>query len=407
MTSSEKNISLAKVQILDSLRNFFSGSLVPITEVILMLFLIKHFNATTLEKTSLAIALKSGYLIALPISFFLLRRNFSVSKSLSGIFIICIAALSMITQSQNVWFLVFLALFIAFPLHGTHSLTATIYSAYPKKSRASRFAWSNISLMLGSIFFSIIFNELISETKLIENKQIDLIVIVTTVALILAALFSYHTPVLKSNHTKEDFKLKIIFNVLKQDKLFTYVLFAWMLLGFSNLWLLPYRTNILVEERFGFSYSESTVLLLLVVIPELVYIIFSIPLGMFFDRANFILLRIMINLTFMLYYIFFFFGDNLTFHILGSVCFGLARSGGNIAWKMWINKMVEKEKVALYMSIHSGTTGIRMVLAPMLGLVGLYQLGPTVCGIISIVFMSLSIILFIPLLRYGKVRFTH
>ena len=136
---------------------------------------------------------------------------------------------------------------------------------------------------------------------------------------------------------------------LKKINFFLYILVAWTLLGFSNIWLLPYRTNILVEKIFGFSYNDQTTLLILIVIPQLTYMVFCFPFGKLFDHFNFITMRIFINVLLIFYFGFFFFGTSLKFHILGSFFLGLAYSGGNIAWKMWINKMVPQKK---YNALH-------------------------------------------------------
>ena len=403
------------LQILDGLRVFFSGSLQSFTEVILMIVLIEQLNASTTEKTLFAMAAKSGFLISIPISFFLLSRNISIAKSMFYIFIAALFAhvvllglpLAPILGLPGSWIIIVATLVIAFPLHGTHTISAHIYNMFHKKSRAQRFASSSIALMLGSIFFATIFNLLIHSDGELNKTGFQQIILISLLAMLGASIFSKKMVIDKPPHQKKDFRWSVIWQTLKSDRIFSHLLTAWMFLGLANLWLLPYRTNLLVEERFGFAYSEQLVMIILVILPETAYILFSFPFAKLVDRINFIVARIIASSLFLLYFMFFFLGTNVVFHILGSIFFGLGRAGGNMAWKMSMNKMASPDKVSLYMSIHSGTTGIRMVLAPIFGLIGLYELGPKWCGIISISFMVISILLFIPLIQFGKTRFSN
>ncbi len=370
-----------------------------------MLFFIEKFNASTFDKTALAFFLKSGFFIGVPVSVFLFRKKISINLCLFIFsFLAFIAAL--VTTQSSIFKLpvlyIFLLSIMVFPFTGTNSLTAEIYNLYPQESRGKKFVTSNIAFFLGSIIFTLIFN-LILQGPSYEHSLIFLIV---AFAVLFSGLFALPLPKLKFSGEKKP-SLKDLFYIIKNDKLFLYVVVVWHIFGTANLWLLPYRTNLLREERFGFNYDESTILILLVIIPEVLFIIFNIPFAYLFDKFNFIVIRIALNSILLLYCIFFFLGNSYTFHLLGMVCYGIGRAGGSIAWKLWVNKAVPKKDVSMYMNVHVAFTGVRMVVSPLFGLSALYALGPQVSGYISISLYVLSILLFLPLIRYGNKRFNH
>jgi len=81
---------------------------------------------------------------------------------------------------------------------------------------------------------------------------------------------------------------------------------------------------------------------------------------------NLCMLRVTIYLAFAAGIAVFFTGDSWAGLILGAMVFGVALSGGDLAWRLWATKFAPSHRVADYMSVHTILTGVRGVLAPLL-----------------------------------------
>jgi MFS family permease len=88
--------------------------------------------------------------------------------------------------------------------------------------------------------------------------------------------------------------------------------------------------------------------------------------GHLFDRMNFFVLRIVLNLCFAVGIFSFFTGEGWAGLIEGALIFGVANAGGDVAWSLWVTKMAPADHVAEYMSVHTFLTGVRGVAAPLL-----------------------------------------
>jgi len=146
---------------------------------------------------------------------------------------------------------------------------------------------------------------------------------------------------------------------LWRDKLFGYLSLLWMVMGISNLATLPMRADFLV----GLGYPPDAVLLLTLVITAGAALL-SAPLwGILFDRLNFIVLRMAINVAFALSLLTFF-SPVPWMQVAGAVCFGIGQGGGTVAWHLWVTKFAPAERTADYMSVHTFLTGCRGVCGP-------------------------------------------
>jgi hypothetical protein len=154
---------------------------------------------------------------------------------------------------------------------------------------------------------------------------------------------------------------------VRTDKLFRWLLASWMLMGFGNLLMLPLRVEFLANPRYGIELSPTMIALVVTMIPSLTNLVFARFWGRLFDRMNFFLLRIVLNAFFVAAITAFFIYGGMTGFVLGGFFFGMATSGGNVAWSLWVTKVAKPEFVADYMGVHSFLTGVRGLLAPLLG----------------------------------------
>ncbi|MCA9410613.1 MAG: MFS transporter [Candidatus Omnitrophica bacterium] len=157
------------------------------------------------------------------------------------------------------------------------------------------------------------------------------------------------------------------FSILAKDRAFCYILFVWSVFGFANLMMIPQRLEYVTQDRYGLSLNPGMVALIVGAIPELVKILLVIPMGWLFDRMNFIVLRIVINIFFGLYMLVYFHATSIPMLAFGSVLLGVSFAGGTISWNLWVTKFAIPSETAKYMAMHTFFNGIRGVLAPVAG----------------------------------------
>jgi MFS family permease len=150
-----------------------------------------------------------------------------------------------------------------------------------------------------------------------------------------------------------------------QDRLFRHTLICWMLMGFANLMMLPMRVEFLANPRYGLALSPSEIAFLIGVVPNAARLAVSPIWGYLFDRTNFFVLRVILNLGFALGILAFFTSDSVTGLILGALIYGVSNGGGDVAWGLWVTKFAPPRHVADYMSVHTFFTGVRGVIAPL------------------------------------------
>jgi MFS family permease len=154
------------------------------------------------------------------------------------------------------------------------------------------------------------------------------------------------------------------FHYLKEDRLLRWMLVSWMLMGLGNLMMIPLRVEYLANPIHGLTLSIPMIALLIGVLPNVSRLIFSLMWGRLFDRVDFLVLRICLNLGFLLGIATFFVGNSLIGLAVGSLLFGIAIAGGDVAWSLWVTKLARPDRVADYMGLHTFFTGVRGVAAP-------------------------------------------
>ncbi len=194
-------------------------------------------------------------------------------------------------------------------------------------------------------------------------------------------------------------------SLVAEDRLFRQALYAWMLMGFANLMMLPMRVEYLANPRFGLGRPSDEIALLTVVIPNLARLGLSPIWGWVFDRMNFFSLRVILNVGFALGILTFFTSTSRTGLIVAAVVFGISNAGGDVAWGLWVTKLAPSGRVADYMSVHTFLTGVRGVVAPFAAFhaVSRFSLG-TLGGFSAMLILGASLLLLpeIARLKGGK-----
>ena len=189
-----------------------------------------------------------------------------------------------------------------------------------------------------------------------------------------------------------------------KDRLFSWMLTGWMLMGIGNLITIPLRVEYLANPAYGIDASNTVVLSITLVVP-LVTRVASIPVwGWAFDRFNLAFVRIAINLFFLVGLFLYFQTQSFIFLCLASALIGWAAGGGTMAWTLWVTKVAPPGRESSYMSIHSFFTGVRGVPAPFVGYWIITTLGPSQVGWTSVIFIGMSSLIFIGLAKDQRLK---
>mgnify|MGYP006143677413 CR=1 FL=1 len=182
-----------------------------------------------------------------------------------------------------------------------------------------------------------------------------------------------------------------------KDRLFSWMLTGWMLMGIGNLVTIPLRVEYLANPAYGIDASNTVVLAITLIVP-LVTRVASIPVwGWAFDRFNLAIVRICINLCFLGGLFIYFHTQDLVVLSFASALIGWATGGGTMAWTLWVTKIAPPGREPSYMSIHSFFTGVRGVPAPFVGYWILTTLGASQVAWTSAILIGLSSLIFLKL----------
>ncbi len=190
----------------------------------------------------------------------------------------------------------------------------------------------------------------------------------------------------------------------RTDRLFRQTLICWMLMGFANLMMLPMRVEYLANPRYGLAMTAGEIAFLTGVVPNAVRLLLSPLWGWLFDRMNFFVLRIVLNLGFAFGILAFFTSNRLSGLLVGAAAYGISNAGGDVAWGLWVTKFAPPDRVADYMSAHTFFTGVRGVLAPVVAFHLVTTLTVGTLGWISGSLILLASLLLLPEIKHGRGR---
>jgi MFS family permease len=175
-----------------------------------------------------------------------------------------------------------------------------------------------------------------------------------------------------------------------------------MLMGFANLMMFPLRVEYLANPRFGIALDPQQIALYTITIPSLVRLLLTPLWGWLFDRMNFFVMRILLNIGFAIGTAAFFVGDSVAGLTIGAVVFGAAAAGGELAWSLWTTKFSPPDRVAEYMSVHTFFTGLRGVFAPVVAFQLINALSIAVLGVICAAMIVAASMILLPELKPAK-----
>lgn len=351
---------------------------------------IRYFEANETAKAIIAGSGPIGFMIT-PITLFIAAKV-GARSSLACAFVFGVAALLLLGASlaqSLLFFCIFVSVSqMAAVQQGT--LMLQIYTEnYTSKERGSRMTMPFIITALFSIGFSVVGGKLLDW----RIESYHLIFMAMLLACLASAWACTKMPsiALSRKYIGNPWQN---FSLIWNDGFFGFLLGSWMLLGLGNLIALPIRIEYLANPTYGINADNTTIAILMLVIPAITRILTTKMWGHFFDRLHFVSTRNLLNVFFLLSIGLFFFTSNLYLLALAMVLQGLAMSGGKIFWSLWVTKIAPEEKASSYMSIHMALTGLRGTIAPFLGYWILSRSSPSSVAVIGVALISISIVLF-------------
>jgi MFS family permease len=278
-------------------------------------------------------------------------------------------------------------------------MTQVYQDNYPPDRRGHFFS-RTVMIRIG---IAALFSELAGQAVSRHLDQYRLLLLVFAAAFGTAALHLRRCPSEPLHHSGA-LNPFISLRYVRHDRLFRHVLIAWMLMGFANLMMLPMRVEYLANPKYGLAWTAAEIAFLVGVVPNSARLLFSPFWGWLFDRVNFFLLRVILNVGFAIGILAFFTSDSLAGLLLGAIVHGIANAGGDVAWGLWVTRFAPPNRVADYMSVHTFFTGIRGVLAPLTAFHLAGVLSMSSLGVLSGGLIALGTFLLIPQIPLGRRR---
>ena len=276
-------------------------------------------------------------------------------------------------------------------------LTQIYQENYPAETRGRLFSQTLMIRIGATIFFSEFAGRALTHD--LSHFTWLLLSFATAFALASFCLARCPSKVLVSSGASHPFRgLRFV----ASDRVFRQTLLCWMLMGFANLMMLPMRIEYLANPRYNLALTVSQIALLTGVIPNCARLLLSPVWGWLFDHANFFALRMTLNIGFALGILAFFTSTDLWGLFLGAVIHGISNAGGDVAWSLWVTKFAPENRVADYMAVHTFFTGIRGVLAPIVGFHAITSMSFSTLGILSALLIAAATAILLPELKHGR-----
>jgi MFS family permease len=346
----------------DSLRLCFQGAIDAAFLSLCLLVAIRVFGAPNAIKSAMVAFVWAGGLLSPFVTRAASRTNFKAShivaaffsaisacfvsaafaKSLTSV-LVCIAASSIFFRSE-------MALF-----------TGVYYDNYSEKQRASCVAFGLTLSSLCCMGFGHLCG-VILDINLQNYRALFLFVAMSSLLSGLFMLGVPTNPVRKPQNCKASYT-----SYLFRDKLFGKLAIYFTIIGFAYQMLIPIRIEYLANENYGLHMNNSSIMLLSCVLPSIARVLSLQLIGFLFDREKLIVTRLLVNAIFFAGIITFFNCNSFASLVFGSICLGIAMAGSSVMHGLWITKFAKPEMLPAYSSVYMMMTGVRSVIAPIVG----------------------------------------
>jgi len=387
-----------KTYILDLCRSPFAGILEAGTHTFVLLIAIRYFQPGPLLKALIPACISFGLLLS-PVMLSFASKKRMRATHWASLFFMCGGLLMLsasFAESLSVFLLcvapslvccAFVPMFMIFS-----------YSEnYTARQRGQRIATFFVVSSLVSGIFAFSGGHFLD----LDLENFRWVLRAIAMAAISSSVLSYFipSPFVERRHSASPFQN---ISLSWKDRLFGWILLAWMCIGIANLMTIPLRVEYMASPKYGINASNETITLVIVLVPSIFRVISTRIWGLVFDRINLLTLRCILNALLTVSIFTFFRAETLGVFVFASIVHGIAHGGGNVAWNLWVTKIAPPEQTGAYMSVHTAFTGVRGFLSPFIGFLVISQFGPILISPFAVVLAIVSILIQLPLIRHPR-----
>ena len=347
----------------EALRAIAAGIVETASTTFLVLIAVRWYEAGPLAKGLVAAGSGLGYVISPLIVAQVEARRTPVAKAASWLSLAAAVSLALSAVVTGELLFVVTSMVAVAASGATSPLLTQLYQDnYPDQSRGRFFSRTVMIRIVSAAGFSALAGYILS----INLGYFRLLLGVFAAALAFSSWCLSRVPSTPLHLSGGEHPLRA-FRYVRDDRVFRTTLISWMFMGFANLMMLPLRVEYLANPRYALTLRPDTIALLTGVVPNLARLVMSPIWGWLFDRMNFFVMRITLNLGFAVGIVSFFASDSMLGFILAAITFGVSTAGGDVAWTLWVTKVAPPQRVADYMGVHTFFTGVRGLIAPLTG----------------------------------------
>ncbi|MDR1457028.1 MAG: hypothetical protein LBI34_03190 [Puniceicoccales bacterium] len=388
--------------IYDSIRLCLQGTLDTMFLSVFMLIAIRVFHAPIALKAFLSTLMWLGGIFA-PL---LIRRlaplNWPTTRLGGGFFIaigICFA-LAALTNSFAVY--IFLVAMASIAYRGKDSVLIGMYMRnYPSSRMATYFSFGMVLSSLMGIFFGQLAGYVLDLGLGNYHHLMGFIALCSACC----AICLYHIP--SESMEVPAASKKGYFRYLKEDKTFARMELFTFLTGIAFQMLVPIRMEYLANTCYGLHLSNFSVMLLSWGILSVARVISTPILGKLFDMLPIIPNQILAGIFMLSGYLIFFRAHSFFWLGVSAALLGMAIAGKFLIHHFWVSRVVQPEAVAACMSVHVLISGIRSLLAPLIGYGILAISSPRCVAYVGSALIALGIWGFWCMRKNPAIRYRH
>jgi hypothetical protein len=347
----------------ESLRAIASGIVETASTTFLLLIAVRWFEAGPLAKGLIAAGAGLGYVVAPLVVSWVEAARLPVSQAASRLALAAAVALALsVVVPGEPLFVLTSMLAIAASGAMTPLMTQVYQDNYPAASRGRFFSRTVMIRIVTAAAFGGGGGYLLA----LDIGYFRVLLAVFAAALGFSSWCLRRVPSMPLHLSGGRHPLRAFAHV-RDDRVFRTTLISWMFMGFANLMMLPLRVEYLANPKYDLLLRPDTIALLTTVVPNAARLVMSPIWGWLFDRMNFFVMRMTLNLGFAIGILSFFASDSVLGLTLAAITFGISVAGGDVAWNLWVTKVAPPQRVADYMSVHTFFTGVRGLAAPLTG----------------------------------------
>lgn len=393
----DRSFSTAATYRYESLRAVSSGIIETASTTFLLLIAVRWFEAGPLAKGLIAAGSGLGYVLSPVIVSWVEAARLPVSLAASRLALAAAAALALPVALPGELLFVFTSMMAIAASGAMSPLMTQIYQDnYPAASRGRFFSRTVMIRIVTAASFGGGGGYLLS----LDISYFRALLAVFALALAFSSWCLRRVPSTPLHLSGGRHPLRA-FAHLRHDRVFRTTLISWMFMGFANLMMLPLRIEYLANPEYALRLRPDTIALLTTVVPNVARLVMSPVWGWLFDRMNFFVMRMTLNLGFAIGILSFFTSDTMLGFSLAAITFGISVAGGDVAWNLWVTKVAPPQRVADYMSVHTFFTGVRGLAAPLVGFALASRWPMTTLGWLSAALIVTGSLFLIPDARRG------